>query len=137
MHNVHKFDWSNGVTIDQAKDTISYLVDKLQQAMNNPILQAKVQRQLQDLNSSQLERGLVRPIGEVSKGGNPLGVEEDQEPTQVEHAYHHDSFKKDGGNDASFPLDSDVAPRRRRVKRTPSPPKQKRPSFPSSHCDTK
>ena len=40
MRNVQKFDWSNGATIDQAKDTISYLVDKLQQAMNNPFLQA-------------------------------------------------------------------------------------------------
>ena len=53
MHNIHNFDWSNGAPNDQAKDMISYLVDKLQQAMNNPLLQAKVQGQLQALNSSQ------------------------------------------------------------------------------------
>ena len=52
MCNVHEFDWSNDATIDQAKDMISYLVDKLQQAMNNPLLQAEVQGQLQALNSS-------------------------------------------------------------------------------------
>ena len=37
MRNVHKFDWSNGATIDQEKDKISYLVDKLQQDINNPL----------------------------------------------------------------------------------------------------
>ena len=42
--NVHKFDWSNGVTIEQAKDMILYLVDKLQQAMNNPLLPSKSSR---------------------------------------------------------------------------------------------
>ena len=52
MHNVHEFDWSNGATIDQAKDMISYLIDKLQQAMSNPLLHAEVQGQIQALNSS-------------------------------------------------------------------------------------
>ena len=83
---------------------ISYLVDKLQQAMPNPLLQVEVQGQLHALNSSQLERGPVRPPGgEGSKGGNPLGVEEEQVPTQVEHAHHHDSSTKDGGSDSSSP----------------------------------
>ena len=78
MRNVHKFDWSNGATIDQAKEIISYLVDKLQQAMTNPLLlQAKVQGKLQALNSSQSKRGPVRPLGEGFKGGNPLGVQEE------------------------------------------------------------
>ena len=67
MCNVHKFDLSNGATIDQAKDMISYLIDKLQQAMTNLLLQAKVKGQLQALNSSQSKRGLVRPLGEGSK----------------------------------------------------------------------
>ena len=53
MHNIHDFDWSNGATIDQAKDMISYLVDKLQQAMSNPLLHVEVQGQIQVLNSSQ------------------------------------------------------------------------------------
>ena len=77
MHNIHNFDWSNGAPNDQAKDMISYLVDKLQQAMNNPLLQAKVQGQLQALNIFQLESGPMRPLGEGSKGGNPLGVAEE------------------------------------------------------------
>ena len=65
MCSIHKFDWSNGATIDQAKDMISYIVDKLQQATtNNPLLQAEVQGQLQALNRSQLERGPMRPCGE-------------------------------------------------------------------------
>ena len=55
MRNVHKFDWSNGATIDQVKEMISYLVDKLQQAMTNPLLHAEVQGQLHALNSSHLE----------------------------------------------------------------------------------
>ena len=75
MCNVYEFDWSNGATIDQAKEMISYLVDKLQQAKTNPLLQKEeFQGQLQALNSSQLERGPMRPPGESSKGGNPLGV---------------------------------------------------------------
>ena len=45
--------------------------------MNNPLPQEEVQGQFQALNGSQLERGLVRPLGEGSKGGNPLGVEEE------------------------------------------------------------
>ena len=137
MRNVHEFDWSNGATNNQAKEMISYLVDKPQQAMINPLLQAKVQGQLQALNSSQSERGLVRPLSEGSKGVKPLGVQEEHGHIQVEHVHYHDSSKKDGGNDSSSPLDSDVVPRRRSVKRTPSPLKQKRPSFSSSQCDTK
>ena len=42
MRNIHEFDWSNGATIDQAKEMISYLVDKL----TNCLLQAEVQEQL-------------------------------------------------------------------------------------------
>ena len=49
MHNNYKFDWSNGATIDQAKDMISYLVDKLQQAMSNPLLLVEVQGQSKPL----------------------------------------------------------------------------------------
>ena len=99
--------------------------------MTNPFFQAEIQGQLQALNSSQLERGPVRPLGEGSKGGNPMGMQEEQGPTQLEHAHHHDSSKKDGGSDSSSPLDSDVAPRTRRVKKSPSPPKRKRSYFPS------
>ena len=57
MRNIHKFDWSNGATIDQAKDVISYLVDKL---LTNPLLQVEFQGQIQALNSSQLKRGPMR-----------------------------------------------------------------------------
>ena len=78
MCNVHKFDWFNGAAIDQDKEMISYLIDKLQQAMTNPLLQAEVQGQLQALNSSQSKKGPVRPLGEGSKGGNPLGMQEEQ-----------------------------------------------------------
>ena len=56
MHNVDKFDWSNGATIDQPKDMIACLIEKLQQDMNNPILQGEVQGQLQALNSSQSKK---------------------------------------------------------------------------------
>ena len=47
MRNYHKFDWSNSANIDQAKEMISYLADKLQQASTSSLLQAKVQGQLQ------------------------------------------------------------------------------------------
>ena len=110
MRNIHKFDWSNGATIDQAKEMISYLVDKLQQAMTNPLLHdAEVQGQLQVLNSSQLERGPERPLGEGSKGGAPSRLEEEEEeevPCQEGHAHHNDSPTKNGGNDTSSSLDS-------------------------------
>ena len=114
MWNVHKFDWSNGATIDQAKEMISYLVDKLQQSMTNPLLHAEVQGQLQVLNSSQSEWGPERPPGEGSKGGAPSRLEEEEEdkvPAQEGHAHHNDSPKNNGGNDTSSSSDSDVAPR--------------------------
>ena len=79
MRNVHKFDWSNGANIDKAKEMISYLVDKLQQTMTNPLLHVVVQGQLQVLNSSQSERGPERPPGEGSKGGAPSRLEEEEE----------------------------------------------------------
>ena len=79
MCNIHEFDWSNGATIDQAKDMISYLVDKLQQAMSNPLLHTEVQGQLQALNSSQSKRGPVRPLGEGFKAGAPLILEGEEE----------------------------------------------------------
>ena len=109
MRNVHKFDWSNGATIDQAKDMISYLVDKLQQAMSNPLLHAEVQGQLQAFNNSQLERGPLRPHGEGSKGGAPSRLEEEEEeqvlPLPQGHAHHNASIKKSGENDTSSSLD--------------------------------
>ena len=132
MCNVHKFDWSNGAIIDQAREMISYLVDKLQQAMSNPLLHAEVQGQTQALNHSQSERGPMRPLVEGSKEGAPVRLEEEEEediPRQEGHAHHNDSLKKNGGNDTSSSLDSDVAPRRKRVKRSPTPPRRKRSSF--------
>ena len=135
MHNVHKFDWSNGATIDQAKEMISYLVDKLQQAMTNPLLHAEVQGQLHALNSSHSERGPVRPPGEGSKGGAPSRMVDEEEeevlPLQQGPTHHDDSTKKIGGNDTSSSLDRDVAPRRKRVTRSPTSPKKKQTSFPS------
>ena len=79
MRNIHEFDWSNGTKIDQAKEMIPYLVDKLRQAMTNPLLHAKVQGQLQALSSSQLKRGPVRPCGEGSKWGAPSWLEKEEE----------------------------------------------------------
>ena len=61
MHNVHKFDWSNGATIDQAKDMISNLVDKLQQAMTNPLLHAEVQGHSKSLIVPN-EKGALRDL---------------------------------------------------------------------------
>ena len=133
MRNVHEFDWSNGATIDQAKEMISYLVDKLQQAMTNPLLHAEVQGQLHALNSSHSEKGPERPLVEGSKGGAPSRmVDEEEEEVlllQKGPTHHDDSTKKNGGNDTFSSLDSDVAPRRKRVKRSPTPPKRKRLSF--------
>ena len=79
MRNIHKFDWLNCATIDQAKNLISYLVYNLQQALKNPLLQEKVQGQLHALHSSQLEKVPIRPLGGGSKGGDPLRLEEEEE----------------------------------------------------------
>ena len=98
---------------------ISYLVDKLQQAMTNPLLHAEVQGQLHALNSSHLERGPERPLGEGSKGGAPSRMVEQEEeeeeviPLQQKPAHHNDSTKKSGKNDTSSSLDSDVTLRRK------------------------
>ena len=143
MLNVHEFDWSDGATIDQAKEMISYLVDKLQQAMTNPLLHVEVQGQLHALNSSHLEKGPERPLVEGSKGGAPSRMVEQEEeeeeviPLQQKSAHHNDSTKKSGGNDTSSSLDSDVASRCKQVKRSPTPPKKKKMSLPSPRQETK
>ena len=52
--------------------------------MANPLLHAEVQGQPHALNSSQLERGPVRPLGEGSKGGAPSRmVEQEEEEEEV------------------------------------------------------
>ena len=84
--HVDNVDLTHGVTLDDGTVIVNYLVGKLQEAMDNPLLQADVQSKLQSLQSSrrvQEERASERPLhGETSTRGTFLGHEEqrDEEP---------------------------------------------------------
>ena len=76
----------------------------------------------------------MRPPSEGSKGGAPSRLEQEKEEEEVLSlqqgpSHHNDSTKKSGENDTSSSLDSDVEPRHKRVKRSPTPPKRKRLSL--------
>ncbi|MCO5607281.1 hypothetical protein L7F22_061474 [Adiantum nelumboides] len=108
---------------DEGRGIVNYLVGKLQEAIENPTLQAKVQGQIQQLQNppnAQQERGLDRPLNETSKKGASLGNEEEmhEEPpiqSAKEGASHQELSKERDGSETLGTSESDAAPRRRRA----------------------
>ncbi|MCO5594347.1 hypothetical protein L7F22_048377 [Adiantum nelumboides] len=141
--SIDDFDFAHEDANDDTSMLVNYLVTRLHQAMGNPALQGEVQQQLHAygiLPPIQQERGPERFQGETSKRGlsTEKGVENPyQELKQLLEG--KPSSKKKGQaqperspsrereeNELSDESMEDVAPRRRRAQRSPTPTKRKR-----------
>ncbi|MCO5569414.1 hypothetical protein L7F22_023126 [Adiantum nelumboides] len=148
--SIDDFDFAHEEANDDTPILVNYLVIRLQQAMGNLALQGKVQQQLHTygtLPPFQQERGPERSHGETSKRGlsTEKGVENpfqdlkqllEGKPSSKKkaHAQHEESPSKEREESESQDESmEDVAPRRRRAQRSPTPTNRKRSPH-SPHC---
>ena len=119
--NIDDYDLAQvDVTQDNGKLIIDYLMGKPQDTMENPRLQKEVLSQLQALQVSfnaPKEREPVKPTCGFVKGGISLGHEDGEEKPRAQNEERH------GEDNLILSENEDMAPRRRRDKRTPSPPR--------------
>ncbi|MCO5548754.1 hypothetical protein L7F22_002215 [Adiantum nelumboides] len=115
--DVDSFDFANEGASEETPMLVNYLITRLQQAMANLALQCEVQQQLQAygfIPPHQEERIPKKSLGETSKRGTSKEKERSESPDES--------------------MEEDVAPRRRRVQRSPTPTKRKRsPHSPPCH----
>ncbi|MCO5581810.1 hypothetical protein L7F22_035699 [Adiantum nelumboides] len=152
--SIDDFDFAHEDANDDTSMLVNYLLTWLHQAMGNPALQGEVQQQLHAygiLPPIQQERDPERFQGEISKRGLSMekGVENPyQELKQLlegkpsskkkGHAQHERSPSRE--REESEPSNKsmeDVAPRRRRAQRSPTPTKRKRSLHSPQHCESK
>ncbi|MCO5572638.1 hypothetical protein L7F22_026396 [Adiantum nelumboides] len=124
---------------------VNYLITRFQQAMANPALQGEVQQQLQAygfISPHQEERIPEKSLGETSKRGtskvregeNPyeelrnLLIDDTHQSRRRGHAQPQEppAKEKERSESPDESMEEDVAPRRRRVQRSPIPTKRKR-----------
>ena len=130
MSYVDETNSANSEDINNGKGMVDYLVGKLKEAMGNPLLQADVQSKLQALQ--RFKEGVVEgPLREIDTRGTSKGHERERNEgpsRRHEETRHHDLSKEGDESDTSTNSETDVALRRKRDKRSQSPPKRKRPS---------
>ena len=149
--DIDNFDLAQDGATNDGCWLVNYLVSRLQQVMGNPSLQAEVQQQLQTygiLPIAQEEGAPMRPPRETSKRGKSLGNDGENTHEEPPHQIGDTSSprRKDKvtneahpprerhGSDTTNTSDEDVAPRRRHIQKSPTPPKRKRsPHTPSHH----
>ncbi|MCO5582020.1 hypothetical protein L7F22_035910 [Adiantum nelumboides] len=124
---------------------VNYLITSLQQAMANPALQGEVQQQLQAygfIPPHQEERIPEKSLGETSKRGiskvregenlyeelRNLLLDDTHQSRRRGHAQRQEppSKEKEKSESPDKSMEEDVAPRRRRAQRSPTPTKRKR-----------
>ncbi|MCO5568796.1 hypothetical protein L7F22_022496 [Adiantum nelumboides] len=152
--SIDDFDFAHEDANDDTSMLVNYLVTRLHQAMGNPTLQGEVQQQLHAygiLPPIQQERGPERFQGETSKRGlsTKKGVENPyQELKQLlegkpsskkkGHAQHERSPSREREeSESSDESMKDVAPRRRRAQRSPTPTERKRSPHSPHRRETK
>ncbi|MCO5596562.1 hypothetical protein L7F22_050627 [Adiantum nelumboides] len=147
--DVDSFDFANEGASEETPMLVNYLITRLQQAMANPALQGEVQQQLQAygfIPPHQEERIPEKSLGETSKRGtskvregeNPyeelrnLLLDDAHQSRRRGHAQRQEppTKEKERSESPDKSMEEDVAPRRRRVQRSPTPTKRKR--FPQS-----
>ncbi|MCO5597908.1 hypothetical protein L7F22_051993 [Adiantum nelumboides] len=131
----------------EGRRTINELIAKLQEHMRNPHEVAEISKHLQEmLQETSLGQGgedVERPLTETPiNAPNALRPEEEiQAPTAMHidqgYAIQPQLSKEKYGNGSPYTSDSDVAPRRRKVKRLPSPDKRKRSTHTPTHEQSK
>ncbi|MCO5582764.1 hypothetical protein L7F22_036663 [Adiantum nelumboides] len=141
--SIDDFDFAHEDAIDDTPLLVNYLVTRLQQAMGNPALQGEVQQQLHAygiLPPPQQERDPEKSHGETSKRGLSTAREVENPYHELKqllegrpsskkkgHVQHEGSpSKKREGSKSQDESMEDVAPRRRRAQRSPTPTKRKR-----------
>ncbi|MCO5573344.1 hypothetical protein L7F22_027113 [Adiantum nelumboides] len=148
--SIDDFDFTHEDAIVDNSMLVNYLVTWLHQAIGNPALQGKVQQQLhayEILPPPQQDRDLEKSHGETSKRRLSM-VREVENPYQElkQLLEGKPSSKKKGhaqterfpsrereGSESQDESMEDVAPRRRRAQRSPTPTKRKRSPH-SPHC---
>ncbi|MCO5603559.1 hypothetical protein L7F22_057710 [Adiantum nelumboides] len=143
--DVDSFDFANEGASEETPMLVNYLITRLQQAMANPALQCEVQQQLQAygfIPPHQEERIPEKSLGETSKRGtskvregeNPykelqnLLLDDAHQSRRRGHAQRQEppTKEKERSESPDESMEEDVAPRRRRVQRSPTPTKRKR-----------
>ncbi|MCO5585589.1 hypothetical protein L7F22_039524 [Adiantum nelumboides] len=141
--SIDDFDFAHEDATDDTSMLINYLVSRLQQAMGNLALQGEVQQQLHAyriLPPPQQERDPKKSQGETSKRGLSMAREEENPYQELKklledlpsskkkgHVQHEGSPSKEReGSESQDESMEDVAPRRRRAQRSPTPTKRKR-----------
>ncbi|MCO5561028.1 hypothetical protein L7F22_014649 [Adiantum nelumboides] len=143
--NVDSFDFANEGPSEEIPMLVNYLITRLQQAMANPGLQGEVQQQLQAyefIPPHQEERIPKKSLGETSKRGiskvregeNPyeelrnLFLDDTHQSRGRGHAQRQEppSKEKERSESPDESMEEDVAPRRRRAQRSPTPTRRKR-----------
>ncbi|MCO5595762.1 hypothetical protein L7F22_049810 [Adiantum nelumboides] len=141
LHEVRSFIGAS----EETPTLVNYLITRLQQAMANPALQGEVQQQLQAygfIPPHQEERIPEKSLGETSKRGiskvregeNPfeelqnLLLDDTHQSRRRGHAQRQEppSKEKERSESPDESMEEDVAPRRCRVQRSPTPTKRKR-----------
>ncbi|MCO5606632.1 hypothetical protein L7F22_060820 [Adiantum nelumboides] len=152
--SIVEIDFSHEKANDDIPMLVNYLVTRLQQAMGNRALQDEVKQQLYAygiLPPFQQERGPERSHGETSKRGlsTEKGVENpyqdlkqllEVKPSSKKkaHVQHEGSPSKDKEeSDSQDESMEDVAPRRRRAQRSPTPTKRKGSPHSPHHRESK
>ncbi|MCO5578633.1 hypothetical protein L7F22_032477 [Adiantum nelumboides] len=152
--SIDDFDFAHEDSTDDTSMLINYLVTRLQQAMGNPALQGKIQQQLHAygiLPPPQQERDPEKSQGETSKRGLSTAREVENPYQELKqlfagrppsknkgHVQHKGSPSKEReGSESQDESMEDVAPRRRRAQRSPTPTKQKRFPYSPHHRESK
>ncbi|MCO5588916.1 hypothetical protein L7F22_042877 [Adiantum nelumboides] len=152
--SIDDFYFAHEDATDDTSMLVNYLVTRLHQAMGSPALQGKVQQQLHAygiLPPPQQERDPEKSHGETSKRGLSMAREVEnlyQELKQLlegkpsskkkGHAQHGSSLSREREESESQEESKDnVAPRRRRAQRSPTPTNQKRSPHSPHHRESK
>ncbi|MCO5576983.1 hypothetical protein L7F22_030804 [Adiantum nelumboides] len=98
--SIDDFDFAHEDANDDTSMLVNYLVTRLHQAMGNPALQGEVQQQLHAYG--------ILPLIQQERGPESS---KKKESSKISHSYQ---------------AEEDVAPRRRRAQRSPTPTKRKR-----------
>ncbi|MCO5575299.1 hypothetical protein L7F22_029099 [Adiantum nelumboides] len=147
--SIDDFDFAHEEANDDTPMLVKYLVTRLQQAMGNPALQGEVQQQLHAYGifpPFQQERGPERSHGETSKRGLSMekGVENpyqdlkqllEGKPAHVQHEELPSKEREE--SESQDESKEDLAPKRRRAQRSPTPTKRKRSPHSPHRCESK
>ncbi|MCO5557320.1 hypothetical protein L7F22_010881 [Adiantum nelumboides] len=151
--SIDDFDFAHEDANDDTSMLVNYLVTRLHQAMGNPALQGEVQQQLHAYgilplsNKREVLRGFrVKPPKEDSlrKKGWRIPIKSSSNSLKASHHPRRkamlnlkDLLQEREESESSDESMENVAPRRRRAQRSPTPTKRKRSPHSPHRCESK